>query len=162
MNPDGVSLICLRCVVHSIRWGHPAPMTSLAPGQSGAFLLPGQAGASVPRFFSIHINPQARRFDLIASQVKDRRMEPAITSIVNTYVRVGNRRALQELWRVWSNLRVRMLELPGGYDPSQLVAKLDSEMTIIEAGIDRLSRTATEAALPPISFAPSLTHDTVK
>ena len=55
-----------------------------------------------------------------------------------------------------------MLELPGGYDPSQLVAKLDSEMTIIEAGIDRLSRTATEAALPPISFAPSLTHDTVK
>ena len=82
-------------------------------------------------------------------------MEPAITSIVNVYVRGGNRRALQELWRVWSNLRVKMLDLPGGYDPSQLVTKLDSEMTIIEAGIDRLSPTATEAALPPISFAPS-------
>jgi hypothetical protein len=69
-------------------------------------------------------------------------MEPAITSIVNTYVRVGNRRALQELWRVWSNLRVKMLELPSGYDPGQLVAKLNSEMTIIEAGIDKLSPTA--------------------
>jgi hypothetical protein len=40
---------------------------------------------------------------------------------------------------VWSNLRVKMLELSGGYDLSQPVAKLDSEMTIIEASIDKLS-----------------------
>jgi hypothetical protein len=98
--------------------------------------------SGLPALFSIHSNPQARRFGLIASQVKDRRMEPAITSIVNTYVRVGKRRALQELWRVWSNLKVKMLELPDGYDPSQFIAKLDSEVTIIVAGIDKLIPTA--------------------
>jgi hypothetical protein len=43
-------------------------------------------------------------------------MEPAITSIVNTYVRYGNRRALQELWRIRTNLKLKIQALPGYYD----------------------------------------------
>jgi hypothetical protein len=69
-------------------------------------------------------------------------MEPAIASIVNAYVRGGNRRALQELWRLRTNLKLRILALPGGYDSSEFIAKLDVEMAIIEAGIDRLSPSA--------------------
>jgi hypothetical protein len=39
-------------------------------------------------------------------------------------------------------LKVEILALPGSYDPSQFLAKLDSEMAIIEAGIEKLSPTA--------------------
>jgi len=66
-------------------------------------------------------------------------MEPAITSIVNAYVRGGNRRALQELWRIRTNLKLKILALPGGYDSTKFIAILDGEMAIIEAGIDKLS-----------------------
>jgi hypothetical protein len=69
-------------------------------------------------------------------------MEPAIASIVNVYVRGGNRRALQELWRTRSNLKIKILNLPGGYNPSALISTLNSEMIIIEAGIDKLSPSA--------------------
>jgi hypothetical protein len=69
-------------------------------------------------------------------------MEPAITSIVNTFVRGGNRQALLELWTIRSHLKVEILALPGSYDPSQFLAKLDSELAIIEAGIEKLSPTA--------------------
>jgi hypothetical protein len=69
-------------------------------------------------------------------------MEPAIASIVNAYVRGGNRRALQELWRLRSNLKLKILALPGDYDASEFIAKLDSEMAIIETGIDKLSPSA--------------------
>ena len=69
-------------------------------------------------------------------------MEPAITSIVNAYVRGGNRRALQELWRIRANLKAKILTLPDRYDPGQLLTTLDSEMVIIEAGINKLSPSA--------------------
>jgi hypothetical protein len=69
-------------------------------------------------------------------------MELAITSIVNTYVRYGNLGALHELWRIRNNLKIRMLELPGGYDPGQLMAKLNSEIAVIETGIEKLSPAA--------------------
>ena len=69
-------------------------------------------------------------------------MEPAITSIVNTYVRYGNRRALQELWRIRTNLKLKIQALPGYYDLGQLLATLNSEMVIIEAGIEKLSPSA--------------------
>ena len=70
-------------------------------------------------------------------------MEPAITSIVNTHVRYGNRRALQELWRIRTNLKLKIQALPGGYyDLGQLLATLNSEMAIIEAGIGKLSPSA--------------------
>jgi hypothetical protein len=69
-------------------------------------------------------------------------MEPAITSIVNVFVRGGNRRALLELWAVRSHLKVEISALPGSHDPSQFLAKLDSELAIIEAGIEKLSPAA--------------------
>ena len=69
-------------------------------------------------------------------------MEPAIRSIVDRYVRGGNRAALLELWTIRSHLKVEILSLPGNYDPSQFLATLDSEMTIIEAGIEKLSPAA--------------------
>ena len=68
-------------------------------------------------------------------------MEPAITSIVNTFVRCGNRQALLQLWTIRSHLKVEILALPGSYDPRQF-AKLDSEMAIIEAGLEKLNLTA--------------------
>ena len=69
-------------------------------------------------------------------------MQPAITSIVNTYVRFGNRSALHELWRFRSSLKVKLLLLAGNGDPSRLLAQLDDEITIIEAGIAELSPAA--------------------
>jgi hypothetical protein len=80
-------------------------------------------------------------------------MEPAITSIVNTYVCGGNRRALLELWTIRSHLKVEILALPGSHDPSQFFAKLDSEMAIIKAGIEKLNPTAVlrRAVSPSVS-----------
>jgi hypothetical protein len=67
-------------------------------------------------------------------------MQPAIVSIVDTYVRFGNRQALQEMWRLRSNLRVRVLALDGGpFDPGKIIARYNEEMTVIEAGLARLT-----------------------
>ena len=106
----------------------------------------GWKGASVQRF------PQqsTERFLLLTSfGFSLGGMEPGITSIVNTCVHGGNRRALLELWTIRSHLKVEILALPGSYDPSQFLAKLDSEMAIIEAGIEKLSPT------PPLRLAVS-------
>jgi hypothetical protein len=65
-------------------------------------------------------------------------MRPAIASIVDTYVRHGNRPALLELWRIRSNLKGKFETLAGGYDPSMVLGQLEDEMAIIEAGIAKL------------------------
>jgi hypothetical protein len=70
-------------------------------------------------------------------------MEPGITSIVNMFVRGGNRRGLLELWTIRSHLKVEILALPGNDDPGQFLAKLESEMAVIETGIKKLSPAAT-------------------
>jgi hypothetical protein len=91
---------------------------------------------------AFHSNPQSAFLLLTSFGFSLGGMEPAITSVVNTCVRGGNRRALLELWTIRSHLKVEILALPGSYDPSQFLAKLDSEMAIIEAGIEKLSPTA--------------------
>ena len=75
-------------------------------------------------------------------------MESEITSIVDAFVRGGNRQSLLELWTTRSHLKVEILALPGNDDPGQFLARLDSEMAIIEAGIERLS--------PPVKLHPAV------
>jgi hypothetical protein len=65
-------------------------------------------------------------------------MQPAIASIVDTYVRDGNRPALLKLWSFRSTLKGKCEALAGGYDPSMVLGQLDDEMAIIEAGIAKL------------------------
>jgi hypothetical protein len=70
-------------------------------------------------------------------------MQLAIESIVNTYVRYGNRAALQELWRIRNNLKIRLLPLASsGFDPGRTVAKCEEELAVIEAGLAKLTLAA--------------------
>jgi hypothetical protein len=69
-------------------------------------------------------------------------MQPAITSIVDTYVRHANRPALLELWRIRNNLKINLETLAVSCDPSKFLAQLEDEMAIIEAGIAKLNTAA--------------------
>jgi hypothetical protein len=80
-------------------------------------------------------------------------MSQAIEQIVNAYVRLDNRRALEDLWshrqRLIFDLKARVTD----YDLSRPIAQIDEEIGIIGAGIERLSRLAAddEPAAAPFS-----------
>ena len=64
-------------------------------------------------------------------------MEPAIKGIVDTYVRLKNRRAIEDLLmhrrRLSTDLKGRK-----GYDFSRPIAQIDQELAIILAALDKL------------------------
>jgi hypothetical protein len=64
-------------------------------------------------------------------------MEPAIKRIVETYVRLRNRRAIEDLLihrrRLAINLKARL-----GYDFSRPLAQIEEEIAIIVAALERL------------------------
>lgn len=64
-------------------------------------------------------------------------MPSAIEQIVDTYVRLKNRRGLDELMMHRQRLAVD-LKSRSGYDFSLPIKQVDEEIAIIEAGISRL------------------------
>ena len=82
-------------------------------------------------------------------------MEPAIKGIIDSYLRLGNRRAIEDLLihrrRLAADLRGRT-----GYDFSRPLAQIDAEISIIEAALQKLDpieRTAATRSL--MGFAAS-------
>ena len=65
-------------------------------------------------------------------------MSKAIEQIVDAYVRLGNRRALEDLRMHRQKLA---LDLKGraGYDFSLPIDQIDQELAVIGAGLDRLN-----------------------
>jgi len=70
-------------------------------------------------------------------------MEP-IRSIVDAHVRLRNRKALDDLRAHRGRLIAELRLLSGGYDASKLIAQIQDEIAIIEAGLAKLN-TATAA-----------------
>ena len=64
-------------------------------------------------------------------------MPSAIEQIVDTYVRLKNRRGLDQLMMHRQRLAVD-LKSKSGYDFSLPIAQIDEEIAIIEAGLSRL------------------------
>jgi hypothetical protein len=64
-------------------------------------------------------------------------MAPAIQGIVDTYLRLKNRRAIEDLL---IHRRRISIDLKGrkGYDFSRPIAQIDEEIAIIEAALDKL------------------------
>lgn len=82
-------------------------------------------------------------------------MEPAIKKIVDTYVRLKNRRAIEDLL---IHRRRLALDLKGrrGYDYSRPIAQIDGEIAIIEAALEKLEPgTLSLATRRLMSFAAS-------
>jgi hypothetical protein len=90
----------------------------------------------------IHSNPQPACFDPRRRWVQDRRMQPAMRSIVDIYVRRGNRKALNDLKASRERLIVGLKTLGGPYDPSKVVAQLEGDIALIEAGLAKLDNVA--------------------
>jgi hypothetical protein len=93
--------------------------------------------ASVLRSTAIH----TLLFDSEPRPVQYRRMEP-IESIVAAYVRLRNRKALDDLRAHWGRLTAELKSLPGPYDASKVIAQLDNEIAIIDAGLSLLDTAA--------------------
>lgn len=70
-------------------------------------------------------------------------MPSAIEQIVDTYVRLKNRRGLDELMMHRQRLAVD-LKSRSGFDFSGPISKIDEEIAIIEAGLTRLAADAPE------------------
>jgi hypothetical protein len=65
-------------------------------------------------------------------------MSKAIEQIVDAYVRLGNRPALDDLRTHRQKLAVD-LKGRSGYDFSLPIGQIDEEIAVIEAGLDRLN-----------------------
>ena len=77
-------------------------------------------------------------------------MPSAIEQIVDTYVRLKNRRGLDELMMHRQRLAVD-LKSRSGFDFSLPIGKIDEEIAIIEAGLSRLKAdSAGLGATPPV------------
>ncbi len=66
-------------------------------------------------------------------------MEKAIERVVDTYVRLKNRRALEEMRMHRLRLAVE-LKSRTGYDFSVPIQSIDEEIAAIDAGLERLSQ----------------------
>lgn len=72
-------------------------------------------------------------------------MPNAIEQIVDAYVRLKNRRGLDELMMHRQRLAVDLKSRSGAYDFSLPIAKIDEEIAIIEQGLSRLKAESTES-----------------
>ncbi|MBR0691460.1 hypothetical protein JQ612_19150 [Bradyrhizobium manausense] len=71
-------------------------------------------------------------------------MSNAIAQIVDAYVRLKNRRGLDELMMHRQRLAVDLKSRSGAYDFSLAISKIDEEIAIIEEGLSRLKAESTE------------------
>lgn len=72
-------------------------------------------------------------------------MSNAIELIVDAYVRLKNRRGLDELMMHRQRLAVDLKSRSGAYDFSLPIGKIDEEIAIIEQGLSRLKAESTES-----------------
>lgn len=72
-------------------------------------------------------------------------MSNAIEQIVDAYVRLKNRRGLDELMMHRQRLAVDLKSRSGAYDFSLPIGKIDEEIAIIEKGLSRLKAESTES-----------------
>ncbi|MDA9437352.1 hypothetical protein [Bradyrhizobium sp. CCBAU 51627] len=72
-------------------------------------------------------------------------MSSAIAQIVDAYVRLKNRRGLDELMMHRQRLAVDLKSRSGAYDFSLPISKIDEEIAIIEEGLSRLKAESTDA-----------------
>jgi hypothetical protein len=84
----------------------------------------------------------SRLFHLAQSPVQDQLAQPAMRSIVDVYVRHGNRRALDDLRANRKGLIAGLTLLRGDYDPSKVIAQCEDELAIIEAAFAMLDEAA--------------------
>jgi hypothetical protein len=66
-------------------------------------------------------------------------MKTAIEQIADVYIRLNNRRALEDLRMHRQRLAVD-LKLRTGYDFSSPIGQIEDEIAVIEAGLERLNR----------------------
>lgn len=69
-------------------------------------------------------------------------MQPVMRNIVDIYVRLGNRQALDNLRASRERLIAGLKALRGGYDPSKVIAQFADEIALIEAGLAKLNKVA--------------------
>jgi len=65
-------------------------------------------------------------------------MEPAIKRIVDTYVRLRNRRAIEDLLLHRRRLAIGLKARKDGFDFSRPITQIDEELAIILAALDKL------------------------
>ena len=84
-------------------------------------------------------------------------MEPAIKKIVDTYVRLGNRRAIEDLLM---HRRRLSIDLRGrsGYDFSRPIEQIDEEIRIIATALQAFDplRAPPATTIPPRPLKPNL------
>lgn len=83
-------------------------------------------------------------------------MEPAIQKIVDAYVRLGNRRAVEDLLM---HRRRLSIDLRGrsGYDFSRPIEQIDEEIRIIAEALQKFEpRAAAAASAPARTTIPNL------
>ena len=68
-------------------------------------------------------------------------MSNAVEKIVDAYVQLNDSRALGDLRRYRQELAV-LLKAQAGLDFSLLIGQIDTEIAVIEAGLDRLKQAA--------------------
>jgi hypothetical protein len=79
-------------------------------------------------------------------------MSNAVQKIVDTYVQLNDTRALGDLMRYRQELAV-LLKAHTGLNFSLLISQIDAEITVIEAGLNRLRY---DAHIAQVGRAPSL------
>jgi hypothetical protein len=77
-------------------------------------------------------------------------MEPAIQKIVDVYVRLGNRRAIEDLLM---HRRRLSIDLRGrsGFDYNRPIQQIEEEIRIIAAALDKLQPRPQGTALPNLA-----------
>ena len=89
-----------------------------------------------------HPQPTAPLLGSYGAMVQYRRMQPVMRNIVDIYVRLGNRQALDDLRASRERLIAGLKTLGGGYDPSKVIAQFADEIALIEAGLAKLNKAA--------------------
>ena len=71
-------------------------------------------------------------------------MSEAIERIVGTYVKLRNRKVLEDMKVHRQRLINELKSVHGAFDTSLLIKQFDDEMTVIEAGLTMLNTGAAE------------------
>ena len=78
-------------------------------------------------------------------------MEPAIKKIVDTYVKLGNRRAVEGLLMHRRRLSIDLRGRGGGYDFSRPIEQIDEEIRIIATALQRFEPRQQAVRIPDLA-----------
>jgi hypothetical protein len=78
-------------------------------------------------------------------------MSNVVEKIVDTYVQLNDRQALEDLGTYRQRLAV-LLKPRTGLDFSLLIGQIDAEIAVIEAGLNRLRHAAQRMSATPSNF----------